>query len=184
MIVEHVIPKLCSLTCCCISLPSSGFSLSIRFWKLPFRHKSIDEVQQCVAQEVEAVSNHRVRSPAPPVHMSKWARHCSQMWMGAIYQHWSGVGRSGLAQSWSSSSQRCWMGLRALCRPVKLFYTELGKVFLYGAALHSLAPSWNCKETNTNWHKAERTQLSKISLYAGAFRFPVIGTKRPRAGKI
>ena len=62
----------------------------------------------------------------------------------------------------------------ALCRPVKFFHTDLNKPFLYGprfvhggvVMLNRKRPSQNC------FHKVGSAELSIMSLYAGALRFP------------
>ena len=75
------------------------------------------------------------------------------------------------------------MGLRSgLCRPVKLFPTDLDKPFFIWT---SLCARGHCHvETGKALPQTVTTkleaQLSRMSLYAVALRFPFAGTKGPR----
>jgi hypothetical protein len=79
----------------------------------------------------------------------------------------------GLARSrLSNSSQR--VEVRALCRPVKFFHTDLDKPFLYGPCfVHASIVMSNC------CHKVGSTKSSRMSMYAVALLFLFTGTRGP-----
>ena len=63
--------------------------------------------------------------------------------------------------------------VRALCRPVKFFHTDLNKPFLY-------EPRFVHMDIVMLKQKLVRsTESSRMSLYAVALRFPFTGTKGP-----
>ena len=64
--------------------------------------------------------------------------------------------------------------VRALCRPVKFFHTDLDKPFLYGhCSMHRGIVMLKQERAFPNCcHKVGSTQLSRMSLYAVALRFP------------
>ena len=70
--------------------------------------------------------------------------------------------------------------VRALCRPLKFFHTDLNKTFLCGTRfVHGAC--WNRKRLSpTCCHKVGSTESSWMSLYAVALRFPFTGTKGPK----
>ena len=69
--------------------------------------------------------------------------------------------------------------VRALCRPVEFFHTELNKPFLYGPRFgHGALSCWNRKGPSPNCcHKIGSTESYIYLLYAIALRFPFSGTK-------
>ena len=95
------------------------------------------------------------------------------------------VGREGLALSLrSNSSQRCSIGLRSgLCAGQSSSSTPNSLIHVFmDLALCTCAQScWNRKGPSPSCsHEVWSMELSKISLYAEAFRVPFTGTKGPR----
>ena len=88
------------------------------------------------------------------------------------------VGQLGVARSWCSIP-KVFDGfeVRALCRPVKFFYTNLDKPFLH--VPHFVHGGIVMLKQERAFLKVGSTESFRMSLYAVAFRFPFTGTKGP-----
>ena len=71
--------------------------------------------------------------------------------------------------------------VRALCRPVKFFHTDLDKPFLYGPCFAHMGIVMLKQERAfpNCCHKVGSIESSRMSLYAVAFKFAFTGTKGP-----
>ena len=70
--------------------------------------------------------------------------------------------------------------VRVLCRPVKFFHTKLDKPFLYGPHfMHRGIVMLKQVRAFPFCHNVGITELSRMSLYVVALRFPFTGTNEP-----
>ena len=70
--------------------------------------------------------------------------------------------------------------IRALCRPVKFFHTDLDKSFMYGLHfVHRVIVMLKQERAFLKLLPQSWIESSRMSLYAAAFRFPFTRTKWP-----